>query len=266
MLELEASSLRAARAEAGQAIGLVGLVTAAALLAVAGAGRAGTAAAVAAAGIYATVAVLVLQAVAAPDAPSRFGSANVVTLLRAGIAALVTGLALEALATGTGLLAAPGEIGDLWAWTVPAGALLALILDGVDGWLARRRRIASAFGARFDIEADALLVLGLSLAAFASGRTGPWVLTAGALRYVFLVAAALWPALAAPLPPSFRRKAICVALGASLVIGLVPALPAAAASLLVGAGVLAVVYSFAVDTVWLVRRRASPRPPALTNT
>lgn len=257
--------MRAARAEARQAIGLVGLVAAMALLAIMAAGRAGTAAAVAAAGVYATVAVLVLQAVAAPDTPSRFGSANVVTLLRTGIAALVTGLALETLGTGAGLLAAPGEIGDLWAWAVPAGALLAMALDGVDGWLARRRRIASAFGARFDIEADALLVLGLSLAAFASGRAGTWVLTAGALRYVFLVAGGLWPALAAPLPPSFRRKAICVAVGVSLVIGLLPALPAAAASLLIGAGVLAVVCSFAVDTVWLIGRREAATAPALTN-
>jgi len=246
------------RAQAGQALGLVGLVAAVALLSIASAGRAGTAAAAAAAGVYATVAVLVLRAVAAPDAPSRFGSANVVTLMRAGIAALITGLALEALATGTGLLAAPAEIGNLWAWTVPAGALLALMLDGLDGWLARRQRIASAFGARFDMEADALLVLGLSLAAFAVGRAGPWVLTAGALRYAFLVGGLLWPALAAPLPPSFRRKAICVAMGACLVMGLLPAVPAAAAGVLAGAGVLAVVYSFAVDAVWLIRRWETP--------
>jgi len=268
LLQSEASSLRAARIAAGQAIGSVGLFTAAALLAIASAGRAGTAAAVAAAGIYATIAALVLQAVAGPDAPSRFGSANVVTLLRAGIAALVTGLALEALATGTGLLAGPGEIGDLWAWAVPVGTLLAMMLDGIDGWLARRRRIASAFGARFDLEADALLVLGLSLAVFASGRAGLWVLSAGALRYIFLAAGALWPALAAALPPSFRRKAVCVAIGASLVIALVPVVPAATASLLAGVGVLAIVYSFAVDTVWLIRHRKTGGTTitALTNT
>jgi phosphatidylglycerophosphate synthase len=245
---------------------LVGLVGALALLGIAGEGRAGTTAAVASAGVYATVAVLVLQAIAAPGAPSRFGSANLVTLLRAGIAALVTGQALEALATGTGLLAGPGEIGDLWAWAVPVGAALALILDGIDGWLARRGRIASAFGARFDMEADALLVLGLSLAVLASGRAGRWILLAGALRYAFVAAGALWPALAAPLPPSFRRKAFCVAIGIALVVALVPGVPAAAAGVLAGAGVLALVYSFAVDTVWLLRRRAPTPVTALTNT
>ena len=242
---------------------LVGLAAAFALLAIVGAGRAGPAAAVASAGIYAAVAALVLQAFAAPDAPSRFGSANLVTLLRAGIAALVTGLALETLATGNGLLATPGEAGDFWAWAVPAGVLIALILDGVDGWLARRGRMASAFGARFDMEADGLLVMGLSLAVLASGRAGPWVLVAGALRYIFVAGGALWPALRAPLPASFRRKAVCVAIGVALVIALVPALPATAAGILAGAGVLALVYSFAVDTVWLLRQQEHS---ALTNT
>ena len=36
---------------------------------------------------------------------------------------------------------------------------LVLLLDGVDGWLARRGGWCSRFGARFDMETDALLVL-----------------------------------------------------------------------------------------------------------
>jgi hypothetical protein len=81
------------------------------------------------------------------------------------------------------------------------------------------------------------------------------VLVAGALRYVFVAGGLLCPALSAPLPPSFRRKAACVAIGIALVIGLVPAVPDAAAGVFAGGGVLAVVYSFAADTVWLLRRR-----------
>ena len=38
-------------------------------------------------------------------------------------------------------------------------ASVALILDGVDGKVARRTRNASAFGARFDMEVDAFLIL-----------------------------------------------------------------------------------------------------------
>ena len=43
-------------------------------------------------------------------------------------------------------------------------------LDGVDGWLARRSGIASAFGARFDMEIDALLILVLAVLAWRSAR------------------------------------------------------------------------------------------------
>src|SRR5688572_9648329 len=39
------------------------------------------------------------------------------------------------------------------------GALSILALDAIDGWLARRLGEASEFGARYDLEADALLVL-----------------------------------------------------------------------------------------------------------
>ena len=43
----------------------------------------------------------------------------------------------------------------------PAPPLL-LALDGLDGWAARRQGLVSAFGARFDMEVDALLILALA--------------------------------------------------------------------------------------------------------
>lgn len=65
------------------------------------------------------------------------------------------------------------------------GFALVLVLDGLDGFLARRFDEISAFGARFDMETDALFValLSLSLAPLA-----PWILVAGALRPVFVIA------------------------------------------------------------------------------
>jgi hypothetical protein len=84
---------------------------------------------------------------------------------------------------------------------------------------------------------------------------------------VFVAGGAVWPPLSAPLPPSLRRKAVCVGIGVALVVGLVPAVPASVAGLLAGAGVLAVIYSFAVDTVWLIRRcDTAEANPVLTNT
>ena len=64
------------------------------------------------------------------------------------------------------------------------------LLDGVDGWLARRHRIASAFGARFDMEIDALLILALSVLAWRHEKAGAWVVASGLLRYAFVAAGA----------------------------------------------------------------------------
>ena len=89
-------------------------------------------------------------------------------------------------------------------------ACAATALDGVDGWLARRSGMSSAFGARFDMEVDALLILALSVLAWHHGKAGAWVLLSGLLRYVFLAAGWTWPRMQRPLPASRRRQAVCV--------------------------------------------------------
>lgn len=66
--------------------------------------------------------------------------ANLVTLTR-----LLLLFALVGLAT-----AAPAE----WRVVNPPLLLLIIALDGVDGWIARRRGEASAFGSTFDIAVD----------------------------------------------------------------------------------------------------------------
>ena len=76
------------------------------------------------------------------------------------------------------------------------------VLDGVDGWLARRTRMASAFGARFDMETDAALILVLAVLAWQFGRAGAWVLACGLLRYAFVGAGVLWPWLRSPCRPA----------------------------------------------------------------
>ena len=48
--------------------------------------------------------------------------------------------------------------------------VVALALDAVDGWVARRTRTASALGARFDGEVDAFLILVLSVYVAPLGR------------------------------------------------------------------------------------------------
>ncbi len=171
-----------------------------------------------------------------------FGAANRVTLLRGALTAVLSGAA----AAGTAL-----EDGHFWIAT--GCAAFALALDGVDGWLARRTGRADAFGARFDMEVDALLILVLSALLWTSGRAGLWVLIAGLLRYAFVLAGWVWPWVARPLPPRRRRQAACAAGVALLTAALVPALPAGLAAAAAATGTALLAASFAIDLVWLAR-------------
>ncbi len=188
----------------------------------------------------------------------RLGPANQVTLLRGGLTSLLIALAGEGVSQG--MMAGMGEGAGL-AWTALALALLATALDGVDGYLARRRGWSSPFGARFDMEVDALLVAGLALLLWTLDRAGPWVLAAGALRYLFVAAGGCWPWLRRPLPPSRRRQAICLVQVLTLALALAPILPVAWAGALAALGLGLLCYSFAVDMAWLACRRT---PPALS--
>src|SRR5262249_40996196 len=94
--------------------------------------------------------------------------------------------------------------------------VLALILDGVDGQVARRSGTATALGARFDGEVDAFLILLLSIVV--SREYGSWVLLIGAARYALLLAGWLIPWLAAPLPPRYWRKVVAAVQGGVLTV------------------------------------------------
>jgi phosphatidylglycerophosphate synthase len=175
---------------------------------------------------------------------ARLGPANVVTGARALLVALLAATALEPAALVVG-------------WWVVVTATVTASLDLADGWLARRTGLTSAFGARFDMEVDALLVLVLSALVWRTGRVGAWVLLAGLLRYLFLAAAVVLPWMARALPPSRRRQAICVVQITALIIALAPIVPAPASVSLCAVSLALLAWSFWVDVAWLVARRGS---------
>jgi len=177
----------------------------------------------------------------------RFGPANHVTMVRAFLVAIVAGFIGEPLLPSAG-------------WIVVCAAVVATVLDGVDGWLARRTGMASAFGARFDMETDALLIQVLAILAWQHGKAGPWVLISGLLRYQFVAAGWVLPWMREPLFPSVRRKAICVVQIVGLILTILPPIVPPASEWLAAASLAALVYSFLVDTVWLWRR--APASPA----
>jgi len=189
----------------------------------------------------ATVAILATIGRTRHHPLARFGPANQITALRAVLASVILALVGEPHANG--LAAAAATLG-----------LLVMMLDGLDGWVARRTSMASDFGARFDMEVDALLILALSILAWQYEKAGAWVLLSGLLRYVFVVSGWFWAWLRAPLPSSHRGKVICVIQSGGLVAVVSPVVPWPASALIAAVSLGALAYSFGVDVVWLWRR------------
>lgn len=175
-------------------------------------------------------------------APDReLGPADLVTLSRAVLVGGVTALVAERAATD----------GQITALVVLA--TVALVLDGVDGYVARRTRTVSALGARFDMEVDAFLILVLSV--YVAESLGAWVLAIGAMRYAFGVAGWLAPWLQGQLPPSLARKAVAAFQGIALVIAAPGVLPHPVAVTVVGVALASLLWSFGRDVAWLWRAR-----------
>lgn len=203
--------------------------------------------------LYAAVGVGILRALPPRLPGAGLGPANRITLARVILALPLVALALLPASVGPD----PTGIETRW-WIVGLGAL-ALMLDGVDGHVARRTGTQTPFGARFDMESDAALLMVLSILTWRSGQVGAWVLGIGLMRYVFVGTSLLWPALEGELFPSMRRKVVCVVQGVALIVAVAPVVPPALAAALSGVALLLLGASFAVDAAWLLRR-GSPVP------
>lgn len=173
----------------------------------------------------------------------RFGPANLVTMVRAMLVALIA--------------AAIGETirRDLAAAIVIAIAVIA-VLDGVDGWLARRAGMASPFGARIDMETDALLILVASVLVWLEGKAGAWVLAGGVMRYAFVATGWILPWMRGTLTPTLRAKTITICHVVGLCVALAPIVPWPPSAVAVGVTTAALGWSFAVDVrrLWVGRR------------
>jgi phosphatidylglycerophosphate synthase len=164
----------------------------------------------------------------------QFGAANAITALRLLLTLSLGWLGLRTLEAPVALL-----------------VLAIFALDGLDGWLARRSGQASDFGARFDMECDALLVLVCALLLYLHGRLGAFVLVAGALRYAYVLVLAVLPQGGREAPRSRLGRYVFAVLMLSFIASL--ALLPGHRWLALGA-VLLLCVSFARSMYWSVRR------------
>jgi phosphatidylglycerophosphate synthase len=177
--------------------------------------------------------------------------ASWVTLARATLAVGVAALATGSLANGTPV-----------ALLVTLAAV-ALLLDLVDGWVARRTGMETELGARFDGEVDAFLILALSV--YVAPRYGAWVLAIGAARYLFLAGEWLLPWMRAPLPPRRWRKLVAATQGVVLTVAAAGVLPRVLTQALLLAALVLLMASMGECVWWLWRRRDAAlrgHPPA----
>lgn len=183
--------------------------------------------------------------------PEGLGPADRVTLLRAtlvgGIAALTV---------------------DWFSQPAPVAAVvtlsaIALVLDGVDGWVARRTGTASTLGARFDLEVDAFLILVLSL--YVARSTGVWVLAIGLARYAFVAGRWLLPWMRGNPPARHWCKVVAATQGVVLTIAAADVLPARLIDAAIAASLALLAESFGRETWWLWRhRQVQPEPSEVT--
>ena len=108
---------------------------------------------------------------------------------------------LRAVVLGAALVIARSTSTPSWA---AAGLTLFLLLDGLDGWLARRAKEADVRGARLDVRFDAWAIVAAAVALYQLGRIPLWALVPGALRPLLQLL---------PAPPSLGQTPRRVAWG-----------------------------------------------------
>ncbi len=174
-----------------------------------------------------------------------FGPADWVTLVRVTLVGCVTALTVEA---------GPARSGaDEPVTALVTIATVALILDFVDGQVARLTASATSQGARFDMEVDAFLILVLSI--HVSTQIGPWVLAIGLMRYAYWAASAALPWLRRRVPPRYWRKVVAAIQGIVLTVAAAAVFPRTLITLAVACALALLVESFGRDIAWQWRRR-----------
>jgi len=97
------------------------------------------------------------------------GYANLLTLLRYILILLIV------------------AISPVWPlWSIGCLLIITVMLDGVDGYLARKLNHVTKFGALFDLETDALFIAVTGMMLYHRHIAGEWLLPAMYMRYFYV--------------------------------------------------------------------------------
>lgn len=163
-------------------------------------------------------------------------------------------LARAALALGIAALVVSSFQRSVSVTLLVSVAAVALALDAVDGWVARRTETRS-LGANFDAEVDAFLILVLSV--YVARWAGGWVLLIGAARYAFLAVGWALPWMRETLPPRHWRKFVAATQGIVLTVAAANVAPSTVVRVALAGALVLLAESFGRDVLWLRRKRAA---------
>ncbi len=187
---------------------------------------------------------------------STLGPADLVTLFRATLVGGVAALTADSIGNS--------RLSQELVWTLVAMTAVALVLDGVDGQVARRTGTSSELGARFDMEVDALLILVLSI--FVASSVGPWVLLIGAARYLRLFSVLPLPWMRGEAPARYWGKVVAATQGVVLTVTAAGVLPAAVSGAALGLSLGLLAESFGREVWWLWRQHVVPAQETVPET
>ncbi|MEC9205676.1 MAG: CDP-alcohol phosphatidyltransferase family protein, partial [Pseudomonadota bacterium] len=140
---------------------------------------------------------------------------------------------------------------------LPVLFFISLILDGLDGYLARLLDQTSEFGTKFDLEIDTFLLLLLSFSLYKDFNANLAVFLIPLYRYLFFILQFKLKWLRTPLPESMRRKFICFFVTLLLIISHFSFFPMYLVNGFINLSILLITFSFLKDIIWLYRKEYS---------
>ncbi len=142
------------------------------------------------------------------------------------------------------------------AWWKVAIGISILLLDGVDGRVARRDG-ATGTGAVFDMESDAFYVVTMCAIAHVHLGVTPFVFIIGAMRPIYVCVWAtiglLFATVSPNRPGTLRGRLIHVGLVVALLVDLGPGIPLGVRNAVAVVAIGLILYSYAVDVIGTFR-------------